>query len=235
MLKRFFKSILLIQLFYVPAFVAAQPVFDVNTSIVPCDDYATKVLHNPWEMSDTADVNYFISNDIVGLTGTSFGSGLFNFTISQVAGSHFYLLTPQINNLEPVGGRWGQNYPIDTSKYKSLTVRMGLDFDDTSLYGLRAFWHRGKLSESGAERTLVKLGTIITKPGTRSYTIDLSSLAVFDSNLSSVPGWTSAPVTGFGIYPAVNTGAGRIDYIRLEDPTTCGSTSVSYVFSYRDK
>lgn len=209
----------------------AQPAFNVNSTILSCDEYATTVLNNPWDMSDSADINHFTSHDVVDIGNTSFSSGLFNFSNTQVAGGHFYFVSPLIDNLQPVGGRWGQNVPIDTSRFKHLTVRMNLDVNDPIQFGLRVLWHRGKSGASGSERTVTNLGTIPTLSGWRSYSIDLSSLNTFDGSSTSAQPWTSAAVHGFGIYPLVSIGAGQIDYIRLDDPASCDSKSVSYTSS----
>jgi hypothetical protein len=181
-------------------------------------------------MSDTADVNNFTGNDVVSLTGTSFASGLFNFTNSLTAGGHFFLISPQIRSLQPVGGRWGQLFPVHSSKYKHLTVRANYSSSESDSYGLRVLWFRGKLDDSTAERTITKTGLVPTFSGFRNYSLDLSILNTgnLESNVPGPPLWTSAQLTGFGLYPMVELNSAQIDYIRLEDPTTCGSTVVNY-------
>ncbi len=232
MQKHLFHSILVLMAFVMNAALGiAQPAFNVNSTIQSCDEYATNVLNNPWDMSDSADINHFTSHDVVDISNTSFSSGLFNFSNAQVAGGHFYFVSPLIDNLQPVGGRWGQNVPIDTSKFKHLTIRMNLDVNDPTQFGLRVLWHRGKSGAPGSERTITNLGTIPTLSGWRSYTLDLSSLSTFDGSSTNAQPWTSAAIHGFGIYPLVSLGAGQIDYIRLDDPASCDSTSVSYTSS----
>ena len=213
----------------IPAIVLAQPSFNVNSTIKPCDDYATLVLQNPWDMSDQGDVNNFTVSDMEDLSNLSFSSGLFNFT-TTATGAHFYFISPQVNSLQPVGGRWGENYPIDTSKYKQLTVRMNTAVTDPSIYGLRILWHRGKLGAGGAERTITSLGSIPTKKGFNNYTVDLSGISL-DGSSTNAASWTSAAVTGFGLYPILTSTNGQIDYVRLEDPTSCGSQNVTYTSS----
>jgi hypothetical protein len=209
----------------------AQPVFNVNSTILSCDEYATSVLNNPWDMSDPADINHFTSHDVVDISNASFSSGLFNFTNTTAASGHFYLISPVVNGVQPVGGRWGQNFPIDTTQFKTLTIRMNLGVQDPAQFGVRVLWHRGKSGIVASERTITNLGTLPTTPGWRNYSIDLSTLTGFDGSSANPQSWTSAPVHGFGIYPLVSTGSGQIDYIRLENPASCGSTSVAYTSS----
>ena len=212
--------------FATPAY--SQPVFSIDETIKACDDFATIELDNPWDMSDSADVNNFTANDVVGLGSTGFSSGLFAFNNAQAGAGHFYLLSPQIDSLQPVGGRWGQNSPLQSSKYRYLTIRMNLNVLDPAGFGIRALWHRGRTGAAGAERTVTNLGTLPTNKGWNSYSIDLSSLTSFDGISANPSRWNAADIHGFGLYPLVSPGAGQIDYIRLEDPASCGTTSFSF-------
>ncbi len=211
--------------------LSAQPSFNVSSTIKPCDDYATLELDNPWDMSDSSDVNYFTRNDVESLSDLSFSGGIFNFRNTQTAAGHFYLLSPQIDSLQPVGGRWGQQFPINSSKYRYLTVRMNQPTPDLEIHGLRVLWHRGRSGASGSERTVTNLGAIPVGKGWRSYSVDLAAINSFDGVSVNPANWASAPIHGFALYPMVATNSGQIDYIRLEDPASCGSVNVPYTAS----
>ena len=202
----------------------AKADFSLNASsnLIPCDEFSTLVLHDPWDMSNTADVTNFTSNDLNFLSNPSFTSGLFSFTTTLAGGGTFRLLAPPLPSTQSIGGRWGNNTPIDTAKYTSMTVRMGLASLDAG-HGLRFVWNRG--SDYGKFLTYTTPTT--TKAGWGNYSVNLNSIGI-DSSSEDVSAWSTGNIKGFGILPTVNTQGVSIDYVRLEDPTSCGSGTVQY-------
>lgn len=202
--------------------VKADFSLNATSSITPCDEFATLVLHDPWDMSNTADVVNFASNDLNFLSSPAFGSGLFTFGTTLTGGGTFRLLAPPLPSTQAVGGRWGNNTPIDTSKYTTMTVRMGLASLDAG-QGLRFVWNRG--SDYGKYLTFTNNTT--TKAGWGSYTVNFNTVGI-DASSDDTSGWSTGNIKGIGILPTVTTQNVSVDFVRLEDPTSCGSGTVQY-------
>src|SRR5690606_19829882 len=121
----------------------------------------------------------------------------------------------------PVGGRWGQNFTLDTSKYSRLAIRMYTDKVDP--FGIRFIWDRS--CNYAASRTVTEPQTI--KTGWHTYTFDFNSIAL-DAATVQTP-WSSGSITGLAVLPTTQSGANiQVEYIRLEDPNSCGSYTASY-------
>jgi hypothetical protein len=195
---------------------------NATSSLAPCDEFATLVLQDPWDMSNSADVVNFTSNDLNYLSSPSFGSGMFTFGTTLTGGGTFRLLAPPLPSTQPIGGRWGVNTSIDTSKYTTMTVRMGLQSLDAG-QGLRFVWNRG--SDYGKYLTFTNKTP--TKVGWGNYTVNFNTVGV-DSSSDDTTGWSTGNIKGLGVLPTVTNQTVNIDYLRLEDPTSCGSGSAQY-------
>jgi len=201
-----------------------QADFSLNASstITPCDEFATLVLQDPWDMSNTADVVNFTANDLTFLSNPSFGSGLFTFGTTLTGGGTFRLLAPPLPSTQALGGRWGSNTPINTAKYTTMTVRMGLENLDAG-QGLRFVWNRG--ADYGKYLTFTNKTP--TRAGWGSYTVNLNSIGI-DPASEDTSAWSTGNIKGFGVLPTVTNQTVSVDYVRLEDPTSCGSGNVQY-------
>ena len=189
-----------------------------SSKIASCDDFASRELGNGWDMSDSADVNnYFPDLDIKGFTSMSISNGYFS-AIPSGSSSAFYLFSPKVCGSYPVGGRWGQNVPIDVTKYKTLSIRMYTDKVDP--YGVRLLWDRD--CNYANLRTGTSATAIPIQTGWHTYTVNLAQLVPEGQNDSRT--WTQGSITGFAVLPTTQAGANVvIDWIRLEDPSSCNA------------
>jgi hypothetical protein len=146
------------------------------------EDYATKVLGNPWDMNDPADIQITTYDHH---TTPVFSGGIATATNTTD--------DPNVNLLNGANDA----VPIDTSKYRYLTYRFQLDAPFSLALGSAARIFYGSQPPELANPT----GTmdILVWPGMNSYTIDLATLtAAPDGGLippnASVPSpelWTA--------------------------------------------
>jgi hypothetical protein len=188
-----------------------------------CDEFSHSELGNAWDMDDSPDINnYFLGNDVSGLNNITFSQSIFS-GISNGTGSTLYLWSPAPCGSYPVGGRWGQDLNVDTTKYKNLSFKMYQDKFDPQ--GYRLIWDRSCNYANSRTVTLPSK----TKVGWSTYNLDLTN-ATIDTSSPNKAGWNSGSVTGFALMPTTVSGSQiKLDWIKLEDPTTCGSTNVSTV------
>lgn len=205
-----------------------------SSTVASCDEYFTDRLANPVDMSDTADVNYFVTgHDVYALSNVSWSSGLFSFTTSSANQAIFYLFSPDICNfISATGGaRWGSKLPLMdssvASKYKWLTLKMYIDPSTPETNGWQALINRG--CDSSINYTITNHQT--AKPGWNTYKIDLSSSSNISSSESkTTASWTTGSITGLAIKPASESGINaKVDYIRLEDASSCQSVAIDYM------
>lgn len=201
-----------------PVWAATLTIDAPSTKIGSCDDYATRELNDSWDMSDTADINNFFPDlDIKGFASKSISNGYFT-AVPDGSSSAFYLFSPKVCGSYPVGGRWGQNVPVDVTKYKTLSIRMYTDKVDP--YGIRLLWDRD--CNYANIRTGTSATAIPIQTGWHTYTVDLTQLVPEGQNDSRT--WSQGSITGFSILPTTQAGANVvIDWIRLEDPNSCNS------------
>ncbi|NMC63883.1 MAG: hypothetical protein GYA55_12035 [SAR324 cluster bacterium] len=196
---------------------------DSDKTVRSCDDYATNVLGDPWDMSNSADINYFNPSDLTAIENPKWSGGTFSFTTPSPNASTFYLISPALSN-QTVGGRFGQDYPIDTSKYTQLSIRMHTDIADNN-GGIKIILDRGV--GYVVARTVSQL--IPTLPGWHTYTVDMNTLAISASESTDTRAWSAGSVTGLALQPVQTKGVQvTIDWIRLEDPLSCETLSLAY-------
>lgn len=215
-------------IFVVLAFGTALADFSLsgNSTIKPCDDFATLVLGDPWDMSNRDDILNFIDLDLSYVANPSFNDGMFSFVTTETAGGTVRFLAPNLPAALPLGGRWGSVYKINTSKYTHFSVRMSMDRLDDN-YGLALLWNRG--NNYGLYNTYTNFTS--TVPRASTYTVNLNTIGVDTTRSDNTNLWSSGNIEGLGLLPTVNTQGVKIDYARLEDPTTCGSDTYSYSVS----
>ena len=214
------QKICLLAAILISASVWADPlaITPQSSKIASCDDYATRELGNSWDMSDNADINnYFPDLDIKGFSTKSISNGYFS-AIPDGSSSAFYLFSPKVCGSYPVGGRWGQNIPVDVTKYKTMSIRMYTDKVDP--YGIRLLWDRD--CNYANMRTGTSATAIPIQTGWHTYTVNLAQLVPEGQNDSRT--WTQGSITGFAVLPTTQAGANVvIDWIRLEDPSSCNA------------
>jgi hypothetical protein len=171
-------------------------------------DFATDVLHNPWDMSDAADVEHGVN--IVPHVFNEFWDGRYNATSDGVtvawAGSvpvgdpQVYLLSNQkTSNTTDI---------IDSTKYHRLTFDLTIDRVPYNLaegWVARVFWGSDS-SDSAPGGTPYNVTTskdIIMWPGKNTYTIDLATLTTTNGGLESYNAtpWSQVPIRHFRIDP----------------------------------
>ena len=171
-------------------------------------DFATDVLKNPWDMSDSGDINEDPCCIRDHLINESF-TGVFNATSDGVtvamAGSvpvgdpEVYLLSnPRTSNTTDI---------IDTTKYHRLTfdLQLGRPFNLAEGWIARVFWgsDSSDTAPGGTPYNLTTSKDIIVWPGKNTYTIDLSTLTTTNGGLETknATPWTQNPVRHFRIDP----------------------------------
>lgn len=229
---RTYLKFLLLLVFALNAFNAdAQVVFtspSQSSRVKACDDYATDFLHDPWDMSSNSDVNNYVIGDIGGITDMSFSQGAFSFLTTTPFGSAFHLFSPQIIETTRVGGRWGQDLDFNgakASKYRQFAMRMFTDTQDVG-GGFRLVLNRSV--DYVPNRTASTFLPI--KTGWHTYRLDMTSFPISTADSSNTAPWLSGSITGFSILPTSKANARVwVDFVRLEDPTTCPSVTSTYV------
>ncbi len=202
-----------------PLTIVEAPILNFTApSMTSGEDYATTVMHNPWDMDSW--------NDILGggdpawswtwndLDDISFDGQMHARVIGS--DSFVYLLV-------------GVNKPIDTSKYKYLTWRWyaegdWAESDDrlSSANGWVTRFHYFVRYPYDHTRDMNTLNDVIIWEGWNTYTVDLSQGYLDDENPGPGPGWTGTK-TGlrFDFMEAgVNKFNIHVDYVMLTaDPT----------------
>ena len=181
-------------------------------------DYATEVLNDPWDMSQATDINNYVpSSDFVNFQNVSFSNGIFSAT-AKTSDPYFYLVSPPLSSSQPTGGRWGSDYPINTSRYHILSFKMYTDVASD----LQIVWNMG----NDYFGSFVITQPINVAPGWHVYTLDLNNL-VAAPYASSTRRWNGGPVTGLRIDPTVASGATvKFDWIALQGETNSTDVQV---------
>jgi hypothetical protein len=179
-------------------------------------DYATDVLHDPWDFSNVEDVGQYpyeylgwaqsANAFLVGPSAFGVGSGKFIATNASN--------DPGIGLLYPGGigipnpGRSGQRYPVQTSAYRKLALR--LKAANAGASAVAVHWHFGGLGSP------IGIGTAFSPTavsnGERIYQIDLVT------NHAGGPSFASqAAVVGLRLDPINDTSPAAIelDWVRL--------------------
>ena len=178
-----------------------------NAVVASAPDYATEVLNNPWDMDSAADLaGYVRSADFgSGLMNVTVANGLLSFTLGA-QGTYFHLLSPSQPSTNP-SGKEGGRYPIDTTRYRYLQLRMHLQQQGGE--GMM-YWFTGESYGNTFASTKFPLHS-----GWYTYTIDLATAPVAMRNNES-RSWTEAHwVTGLRMDLFGNSGEVYVDWVRL--------------------
>ncbi len=197
------------------------------TRIRACDDLATDMYGDPWDMSNSADINNFISGDISALGNPRFVGGRFSAVIEANNAATFYLFSPKIIGTTLSGGRYGQDLDLTASraqKYRQLAIRMYTDTAEPNS-GLRFIFNRG--TDYVPNRTVTQ--RFASKAGWHVYRFDMPTIPISVGESSNANPWSAGSITSLAVMPAALSGAQiSIDYIRLEDPASCPTVNVTY-------
>lgn len=194
--------------------------------IKSCDDFATQEFADPWDMSNTADINnFFPERDVIDFISHGFGGGRFT-GVTSGANNTLYLFSPVVIGSHAAGGRYGETLNLDPTKFTHLSIRMKNDKVDP--HGMLVMFDRGR--NYATQRSVSEADAIPTKTGWNTYTINLPALPL--SSAGDTRSWTAGSITGLALRPTTQSGASiELDWVRLEDPSSCSSSSSSISYS----
>jgi hypothetical protein len=137
------------------------PTLGGTSSTLPFREFATRELNDPWDMSQRTDLGWFTwGNDLPGsnLTGRTIAADAYGNTYfsGQVAGTSadpsFFLLDTWAPGSAKLG-KVGVNFPIDTTVYNVLYVKMKIAKDVLQRYPVaQTYWSRNTIYYDGAAR-----------------------------------------------------------------------------------
>ncbi len=194
---------------------------DVNLN--HCDDYFRTEWGTPLDMSDSEHgALYDIPAQQNRQTSAySYSNGKLSFSSTGSSPMMMFLQSTAIDlNLNikgaiPVGTRYGQTRPIDSSKYRYFVARIYADRDTTA----QLIW-----SESLFRYAITPFHVY---PGWNVYSIDLNN-ATISSSVGSNIGWTQGAWEGLELIPANASGvAMQFDYVQLVSGS-CGSQALAF-------
>jgi len=182
------------------------------------DDYATNVLHDPWDMNKLTDIGWWENYaDITVQNGVWSARTAVTNPYGGSSGLFYPLFQGFAGALNP--GRTGANYPIDTTRYTQLSYRLYLDHRQVAGKSAvhRVDWTHSVNWPDGSNMFAFADSSA---DGWKIYNFDMNAV---NGDLGNQKGsWSSSPVYGFDIIPsALNPNANiGIDWVRLTDPKT---------------
>ncbi len=208
--KAIFPLIVLILLLTLTPPAQSQPIRAVT--LAEGHDFATKVLREPWDMDEYADISQYInqSGQVNYLENVSVANGIFSATSnSDYNDAQFFALWPGYQTAI-LNGKVGNKFPIDASEYHCLYVGMKTSLSDY----WQVFWFEDETLNGGDtwgfsdhHRTEANLWKL--------YEMDLAS----EPPIAGYDPWTASAVwRGLRIDPT-RGGSFEIDWIRLTDCT----------------
>ncbi|MEJ7607563.1 MAG: hypothetical protein WKF37_15165 [Bryobacteraceae bacterium] len=208
------RSLLLFNLALATAlakFPATSPAAVEN--IRAADEFATQALQDPWDMNQRTDIGWYTQGTDQppsNIGNQSFGNGIFSGT-SLNNDPNFWLLDTGNPNAAPIG-RNGDTFPIQSTKYKRLLLRMNLSQPAAGTPpNAQILWSNNTIY-SGINQS----GGILVYPGWWIYSIDLPALGV----ATGTP-WANAVVDSLRVDPIQIPGVNiSLDWARLveDDP-----------------
>lgn len=172
--------------------------------------------------SDNGPLNYVPKNDVRDLNGFSYSAGILSFT--STATSPTLTLVSSLppdpstgkNGAVPIGSRYGERHPIDSSTYHLLVLRINSSRDTTA----RILW-----GGTGVGRAVAPFD--ITQ-GWHTYVVDMNSVSV-GVLLGSVASWSASPWEELVLIPTNSSGVSmNVDFIELLSDTGCGTGGISF-------
>jgi hypothetical protein len=172
-----------------------------NTVFAAADDYATQAFQDPWNMQKWTDLGWYTYGSDApasNLTGFSFAGGMFSAT-STSNNPNFWLLdtfTPGTVAL----GKIGSLYPINSTKYQRLLIRMNLSgsgFSNPPTSGQQTaqiLWSNNTIFQSGGMSTA---GSMWVYPGWWVYSVNVPSLGL----AAGPTAWPAQPVDSLRFDP----------------------------------
>lgn len=170
------------------------------------EDFATVVLHDPWDMANQADIFPLLWTHNLG--SASLSNGVMT-GVARDSDPHFWLHFPQIpSSILPLNHR---HQLIDASRYDRLAFYMWLPEDTVpgSKQG-RLVWHHGGASVTAFDAAYSESTLFAVYPGWHLYHFDLASQAITRGSA-----W-SGTIHGLRIDPCLACAVTfKIDWARL--------------------
>lgn len=177
-------------------------------------DFATQVLNNPWDYSDSKDIYPLLWTH--NLSAAKVDNGILTAT-ARDTDPHFWTLFPQVASSTATLDR--PQVFIDANRYTQLSFYMWLP--DTVIPGAkngRITWHFGGYTVAEFDANYAESQLFPVYPGWRQYTFDLKTLT------PRVGKPWAGQVAGLRIDPALATQADfKLDWVRITDPTNTAS------------
>lgn len=173
-------------------------------------DYATDVLKDPWDMSNAEDVSPE-PTETAGFTNFAVSGGLAGGTIATLDAGVSFLFRGFYTIVNP--GKNGVNFPIDTSKYQKLAVRLS---DSGTGENPQVYWFHYSWGDPAiTDPTGQALGVRFLPPTSNGFHILMADMT--QANDPNYLPWTDGSVRGFRIDPnSDHSGQSMFfDWIRL--------------------
>jgi len=177
------------------------------------EDFATKVLGNPWDMNDASDLRT-VPDDHV--PQKSFANGILSGVSDGVITNYYGTAPGGDAQLFLLTG----NASIDPNRYRYFTIRMRVDDPFDLLGGSigRVLWG----SKANQPYSLTVSREWLVWPGWNTYTFDLGSLntstygGIITTEGNKLP-WAASPITSLRIDPHefAQLKGFQIDYVKL--------------------
>jgi hypothetical protein len=180
-----------------------------TNAVGPANDYATRVLHDPWDMDSYTDLGWFtltLGGDAAAtLANPTVSNGIFTGTPTNDDPS-FWLLDTYLPGTVGVT-KVGRRFPIDASVHRVLVMRMRIS---DAAQAMQIFWSNNTIftTEPGGGYRISNATT--SYDGWFIYIVDLVSLGT-----AVGPGW-SGSVDSLRIDPTpFQSGQIQVDWARL--------------------
>ncbi len=216
---RIFWSLVLLLLFSGSMPVSSSPVLSVT--LPEGHDFATRVLGDPWDMQQFSDISKGLNNSGRANLVQNFQTvdGIFSADSTDANYAQFYSLFPgYVFGMDL--GKVGANYPIDSSTYHCLYIRMRVDSSPGDSW--YAVWLASQTETVGDGNGGQLWGTAL-----HDDTLPAGSWRIYSVDLANPPGspgyfydaWTSrSQWMGLRIHPTNTANAHfEVDWVRLTD------------------
>lgn len=215
--------------------VEATSVSVPRDTVAESIDFATRVLGDPWNMSEFTDVSQYLneSGQRHILTDIQVEDGIFSATSVGDASSgnaYFFTLFPGYETAIHVG-KVGSRFPIDSTTYQCLYIAMKVNSGPANQFGpdqFRVFWfHDDRLNTGGAPYGFTNGIALYPEAGAdqpthiwKLYKVDLRS----PSSGTNGTDWTAqSQWQGLRIDPTINADIPfAVDWVRL---TACDANT----------
>ncbi len=204
------------------SFASAASTEDITNTVVRLpegNDFATRVLGDPWDMEQFSDVSKALNNsgrsDYVQNFQAS--NGIFSGDSTSTNYANFYVLWAGYEYGMDIG-KVGARYPIDTNVYRCLYIRMRVDSPTNDVWYVG--WIPNDIQYIGPNN-----GGVLKPDWLHNSTVPVGSWQIYSVNLADPPlgyiyeNWTARPQwQGLRIHPTnIANSHFEVDWVRLTD------------------